>query len=287
MENKEVTIQLNGKSITISLVLKNKCDAAGLEFTESLNDKILSLHSPASDITDSDYRFNIRNALYNKLYHDKYGDFIQYFSDGTIKQSSSLFDLLKNSFNEDSLFSFSFYHQNGIVPKIDTINFFGSELQKMVYEGMESDRRIFFLNRLIKEVIKNTKKCNQEGTDLFFKDLEWRAFSICRWLRDSLLGFNELSSRKETVPQRQYDETIKKVLDRYSYQGKTLFKEVDRIASYRKDFGIYIFCLDGLREIYVGQTKSSLGKRILQHISRPNTDFDRSISYIDIKKITR
>lgn len=83
----------------------------------------------------------------------------------------------------------------------------------------------------------------------------------------------------------EYEQSIEKLLNRYSKDEQTVFELVDDLKEYDHCCGIYVLCFDKEQKVYIGQATKSIYKRINQHFSNPQTTFDKTHKKDDISKI--
>lgn len=282
MDCREIIIK--NKKISIPNHLLEKCEKYGVDIYGEYADKILHYHSPYSEVTDGSYRMNIFNALFDKIYREKFGPFVQISEDGLINQSYELFDLLKNDPDKKYTYNYLYFYKKGMNPFLEDYVFFGSKIKRVFYYDIENEPRPYMLNDYIKTILKYVKKLASGNVSNYDNDLKWRCFSMNRFVRDWYKGFVSVDYRN-SISEEEYSETLKKLLDRYSCLNETLFEKVTQLGVYKSVVGIYILCIKNKRKIYVGQTKASISRRVLQHFNHKNTDFDNSILPGDINEI--
>lgn len=82
-----------------------------------------------------------------------------------------------------------------------------------------------------------------------------------------------------------YIENIEKLLSRYVYEGDSVFQKIDNLNECVNSSGIYVLCFDYEKKIYVGQTKNCLKERIVQHFTKPQSNFDKNHSLEEVTSI--
>lgn len=282
---KHIEIELRNKKIFIG---KSLYDAiVKTNYNPSGNDleKIFSLKSPHSSTKEICFSQNIGFALARFLYISKFGRFVQYFPDGTKQMSDDLYELVKDHTDDGCLYGFEELDKKDVIPQKTVINFFGSKISSIFYVNIKNELLPYMLSEIIKDDLKYIKKLAKGNKDVFIRDLKWRMFKACRdmmlWHQDN----NRIRSRNKAIHESEYLESLNNLLSKYSVDGKTLFEKVDIIQSYNKSIGIYVLCMKDMRRIYVGQAKSSIGRRVLQHFSHKNSGFDNSVLPGDITDI--
>lgn len=276
---------LRDKTICIS---KNLYDAIIREGYVPLDEdikKIFSLRSPHAYKKEILYSLNLTFAFSGYLFKKVYGKFVQYLPDGSKAMSDNLYELVKNHVDEACLYSFEEIDKNGIIPKNCVIDFFGSKINSLYYPEIAKMPLPYMLSDIVKIDLKYIKKLANGDEKIFSQDLEWRMFKAPDDLRLWNLDNKRIRNRINTIDEVEYDSALRKLLSRYSVNGKSLFEKVDKIQSYNSSTGIYVLCMKEMRRIYIGQAKSSIGKRVLQHFSHKNTGFDDSIVPSDVTDI--
>ena len=279
MEHIEIVI--NGKTITIPKYLKERCDKYGVDIFGEYANKITETCSPYYKVNTS---MNVFNALYEKLYRDKFGPFVQIENGTVIKESYELYDLLKEDPDKKHTYNLSYFYKKGMNPRIENYDFYGCNIRRFCYEGIEEEPRPYMLNDLIKTNLKYAKKLAKGDQDIYQKDLVWRCFNICRLVHDWYSGFLP-KDFQESRSEDEYNKALSNLLMRYSKDNQTLFEKVDNLTNYKDFIGIYVLCIESKRMIYVGQATVSLQKRIIQHLTDRHTAFDNSVFPNEINEI--
>lgn len=184
--------------------------------------------------------------------------------------------------HQKCLFSFSKYHNMGIMPTQNAPVRFGVR-GPVKY----SNRMIRWLNLYVRDVYRNANgKDALEGYDYYCKNGGTMSFEMFRKQRISSAAFSFatyltrqnttikqlLHNAKET--QHEYSDKLQKLFSRYSKEGKTVFEKVVDLNDYIGYTGIYILCFDGIAKCYIGQASKSIKYRVVAHFSKPETQFD-------------
>ena len=227
---------------------------------------------------------NVFNALYEKVYKDKFGPFVQIENNKVIKESYELYDLLKDDPDKKYTYNFSYFFKIGKNPHFENYDFYGCRIKRLCYQGIEEEPRPYMLNDLIKTNLKYIKKLAKGKEDIYQKDLAWRCFNACRLVHDWYSGFLP-KDYQESRSEDEYNKALNNLLIRYSKDNQTLFEKVDNLTDYKDYVGIYVLCIESKRIIYVGQATVSLQKRIVQHLTDRHTAFDNSVFPSEINEI--
>lgn len=281
----KVEFKLSNKIISISKNLYDAIKREGYFPSEEEIKNIFSLRSPHINTDEVLSSMNLSFAFSCFLFNKTYGRFVLYLPDGSKMISDNLFELVKNHLDEDCLYNFEVLDKNGIVPKKCVIDFFGSKINSLFYPEITSTPLPYMLSDIIKDDLKNITKLANGDEKIFSQDLEWRMFKAPADLRLWYLDNKQIRNRNNTIEENEYNSSLCRLLSRYSINGKSLFEKVDKIQAYNSSVGIYVLCMKDTRRIYIGQAKSSIGKRVLQHFSHKNTGFDYSIIPSDVTDI--
>lgn len=281
----KVEFELSNKIISISKNLYDAITREGYFPSEEEIKKIFSLRSPHINTDEVLSSMNLSFAFSCFLFNKTYGRFVQYLPDGSKMISDNLYELVKNHLDEDCLYNFEVLDKNEIVPKKCVIDFFGSKINSLYYPEIAKMPLPYMLSDIVKTDLKYIKKLAKGDEKIFSQDLEWRMFKAPDDLRLWYLDNKRIRNRINTIDEVEYDSALRKLLSRYSVNGKSLFEKADKIQLYNSSTGIYVLCMKEMRRIYIGQAKSSIGRRVLQHFSHKNTGFDYSIIPGDISEI--
>lgn len=281
----KVNFNLGDKTICISKNLYDAIIREGYVPSEEEIKKIFSLRSPHINTDEVLSSMNLSFAFSYFLFNKTYGRFVQFLPDGSKAMSDNLYELVKNHADEVCLYSFEEIDKNGIIPKNCVIDFFGSKINSLYYPEIAKMPLPYMLSDIVKTDLKYIKKLAKGDEKIFSQDLEWRMFKAPDDLRLWYLNNKRIRNRINTIDEAEYDSALRKLLSRYSINEKSLFEKVDKIQLYNSSTGIYVLCMKEMRRIYIGQAKSSIGKRVLQHFSHKNTGFDDSIVPSDVTDI--
>ena len=281
----KVEFELSNKIISISKNLYDAITREGYFPSKEEIKKIFSLRSPHLNRNEVFYSANLAFAFAGFLFNKAYGKYVQYLPDGNKIMSDNLYELVKNHHDEECLYSFEALDKQGIVPKKCVVDFFGSKINSLYYPEIAKMPLPYMLSDIVKTDLKYIKKLAKGDEKIFSQDLEWRMFKAPDDLRLWYLDNKRIRNRINTIDEAEYDSALRKLLSRYSVNGKSLFEKVDKIQLYNSSTGIYVLCMKEMRRIYIGQAKSSIGKRVLQHFSHKNTGFDDSIVPSDVTDI--
>ena len=277
-----VKVVINNVEFSIPLYLKERCEKFNVDIYGEYADKITNIHCP--HMKTRSYSLNVFNAFYEKIYKTKYGPFVQLLNNRIIDQSYELYDLLKNDPDKKYNYDFLYFFEKGMIPNQEKYLFYGTEIKRINYPNIENEPRPYMLDDLIKANLKYVKKLAKGKQNVYEADLKWRCFEMCRRLHDWYTGFLP-KDYQEKISLDQYQTTLKKLINRYSFNENTLFQKVEKIDNYKINVGVYVLCIETKRMIYVGQATVSLRNRIIQHINQKHTGFDHSILPSEIKEI--
>lgn len=96
---------------------------------------------------------------------------------------------------------------------------------------------------------------------------------------------NKIKARIDSLSEEEYNNKLNCLLHRYTYKNISLFQKVENLNDFVSQKGIYILCLPEIKGYYVGKATKSLKKRIIDHWTKPNSDFDRTYGPNDVKDI--
>lgn len=210
----------------------------------------------------------------------------KYYDDFT----NAFFD---NQNEKDVFYNFEYFYKQNINQKLATV-FFGIKVHhyypncfiKVINDLAKETLSWGNSQRAIKEFNNYKSRYKNEYTFDFFK--RQHIIFLTFTLGHRIYCCNkkeELFRRNYLLYKDKYDEYLLKILKRYSINNKTVFEEVTNLEKYNKVSGIYILCLEQKCLFYIGQTRICIKKRILDHFRLPQSDFDKSFMYSDVKKI--
>ncbi|MBQ6042700.1 MAG: GIY-YIG nuclease family protein [Clostridia bacterium] len=202
------------------------------------------------------------------------GNIYEYDESGTfVNHYSSVFDAAKNSMPE-SIFGFERLDSQAKTPYTyinKTFDFYGKRFERYVCVDDSVYSFIFKeLNRAIRRIRYYLFNSRPTQTDkaLYYSYIE--ADSI-----HSIVRGNPSSEKvaRKMLSFDEYSSAILPLNNRYSYKNNDLVSKVDDLG--KVDYpGIYILCFDAYRGYYIGQAKTSIMQRIIQHFKQPNSSFD-------------
>ena len=280
----KVHIKIGNAAIDISKRLFDLCTKEGLDLNGEYGDKILNLVSPHIRPNNGLIIENIYNAYFEFCHKKRFGRFVQYMPDGKKRYSNDLFELVKDSYNLNCFYTFEKFDEMHLRPVEREIDFFGLKTKVNTYKNMNDEPRPYMINMCINDDVKFCKKLAKGNEEIFNKDLEWRLFALCRVVNDWNKDYKQYRNRINDISESEYNAALTNILARYS-RDQSLFERVDQLSKYKNDVGIYVICLKNTRRIYVGQAKTSLAKRISQHINAKSSGFDYSFFPEDIDTI--
>ena len=279
-----IDIVIKGKRFEIPTYLKERCEKYGVDIYGEYADKITNLKSPHLRKCEPSFTMNVFNAFYEKIYKSKFGPFVQIENSNIVAQSFELYDLLIKDLDKKYTYNFLNFYKKEMNPYNEKYDFYGCEINRVFYTNIENEPRPFMLNELIKTYLKHVQELAKGKSEILERDLKWRCFETCRRLHDWYSGFSP-KFYQSYISEERFETLLAKLIKRYSLKSGTLFERVEQLNKYKDYVGIYVLCIKSKRMIYVGQTTSSLKKRILNHLTQRKTSFDNSIFPSEINEI--
>lgn len=287
----------NNQVISIPLYVSEGLRNLGVDFDNDYFSYIDSFKSPFNysphNLFQGDY--------YNKKVRQELGRVVVYKDSPTFYESIA--EAVFDNYDKKYKFGFEVLHKQGIVPvsKIKRISTnFGVSIR--VDSPTVEHEYITKLNEQISNIYswKYGKRAINCYNDPFFRNpannitldefVKSETRSKCFFAFSNMnlsikLQKPEKAKQSKTQYYNLYQNSLKSLLDRYSVNGKSAFLKVDDLNDYENCIGIYILCFDNESKMYIGQTKSSLKKRITQHFTDPHSDFDKTHNFESISSI--
>ena len=238
--------------------------------------------------------------LYNRKYRNELGRMVVYRQEPTFYEN--ILSAVLDNYDKKYRFGFEKLHINGIFP-ISKGERYVSKYGVTIKESCIpiENEYISNLKGSIDDLYqwKFGKRAIKCYNDSYFRDqddgqtleefksreISYRCF-VALFEMDFML--RSAKSKKDKTPGKDrevYINSIDFALKRYLYEGKSAFQKVDNLNDYQDSFGIYILCFDYEQKIYVGQTKKSFNERILQHFTKPKSEFDKKHSLEEVSNI--
>ncbi len=299
MEDKKIEITLGKKKYLIEKFLIDRLNDLNVTIDEDYYKYISQYKNPySSSITDFD-AFQLLNCdFWNRILYDSergLGNVLVYDKEGNIMGEYPNLTELLLAVNENGLsYGFRNLHDKGIIPSKHKIDFYGVQ---MTYSNQHP--YLDTLIKLVKDINnwRNGKRSENAYNDEDRKSLrKWYSFETFKLHKvkywSFMLGDYEANTRrnmkeeKEVVgTEEEYKNQLKNLFDRYSLDGVCGFEEVKDLNLVHKYTGIYLLCFDDEKKYYIGQAKSSFKDRIIQHFTRPNSQFDETHKPTDVSRI--
>lgn len=268
----------------------------GVDFSDSYFEYVLSHQRP--------YKRGGMNLfiadLYNRKYKDELGKIVVYRQEPTFYED--VLSAVLDNYDKKYRFGFEKLHNMGILPIAKGeryVSKFGVTIKES-YITVENEY-ISSFKESIDDLYqwKYGKRAIKCYNDSLFRDqddgqtleefksreIRYRCF-VALFEMDFML--RSAKSKKDKTPgndRELYINSIDFALKRYLYDGKSAFQKVDNLNDYQDRYGIYILCFDYEQKIYVGQTKKSFNERILQHFTKPQSEFDKKHSLEEVSNI--
>ena len=278
--------------VWVVLFLKDK----GVTFDNEYFEYIFSFNRP--------YKCGGMNLFvadfYNKKYRDELGKIIVY------KQEPTLYDdvwsAVLDNYDKKYRFGFEKLHVNGILP-ISKGERYVSKFGVTIKESCipVENEYISNLKKSIDDLYqwKYGKRAIKCYNDSFFRDqadgqtleefksreIRYRCFVALFEMDFGLKLSKSKKEKKQGDVGGLYINSIDYILNRYVHSGKSVFQKVHDLNDYQNCSGIYILCFDYEQKIYVGQTKKCLKERVLQHFTKPQSQFDKAHSLEEVSNI--
>ncbi|MBQ9978448.1 MAG: GIY-YIG nuclease family protein [Clostridia bacterium] len=287
----------NNNDIRIPLYASEGLRNFGVNFDNDYFSYIDSFKSPFNysphNLFQGDY--------YNKKVRQELGRVVVYKDSPTFYESIA--EAVFDNYDKKYKFGFEVLHKQGIVPvsKIKRISTnFGVSIR--VDSPTVEHEYITKLNEQISNIYswKYGKRAINCYNDPFFRNpannitldefVKRETRSKCFLALSNMdlslkLHNSQKTNQSKTTYYNLYQNSLKCLFDRYSVNGKSAFLKVDDLNDYENCIGIYILCFDNESKMYIGQTKSSLKKRITQHFTDPHSDFDKTHNFESISSI--
>ena len=236
---------------------------------------------------------------YNRKYKRELGKIVVYKKDESVFYPDVL-SAVQDNYDSKYRFGFENLHRSGIMPtqKISrTVSKFGVNITET--SNPPENPYISAFNELIDDLYrwKYGKRAINCYNDPYFRDqddgqtldefkskeIRYRCFVALSEMA-FLLKFDETKEeRNKNV--RLYFQEITNLLNRYIYNENSVFQKVNDLNDYEGITGIYILCFDYAGKVYIGQTKKCLKTRILQHFTKPQSNFDKNHSFEEVSDI--
>lgn len=295
MQTKEIYFKNKKYLIDISLIEGLK--KFDVEITDEYLEYIFNKRSLFNfELTDKFLNLLICFDFCNRILYSKNKNFgrIVAISNCEIKYYDDFTNAFLDNQNEKEVFyNFEYFYKQNLNKNLNNV-FFGINVHpyysncfvKVINDLAKETLSWGNSQRAIKEFNTYKSRYKNEYTFDFFKRQHIIFLTFTLGYRIYCCNKNEeLFRRNYSLYKDKYDEYLSKILRRYSINNKTVFEEVNNLEKYNKVGGIYILCLKQKCLFYIGQTRISLKKRILDHFRLPQSDFDKSLMYSDVKKI--
>ena len=268
----------------------------GVEFSEEYFDYVLSYRRPYKG-----WGLNLFIAdLRNKKCKKELGRIVVYRDVPTFYED--VLSAVLDNYEKKYRFGFENLHNKGVFPSSKLSNYvekFGVRIKesKMPVEHPYIAKLNFSVNDLYKwKYGKRALKCyndsyfrDQDDGQLFedfkAKEVRYRSFTALFYVNVDAGGTPKDNKNYQRTDNEYYYDFLNTILDRYSYNGASLFQDVQDLNKYENMAGIYILSFEQERKMYIGQTKKCLKTRIVQHFNKPQSEFDKSHSLQDVTKI--
>jgi len=236
--------------------------------------------------------------FYNRKYKDELGKIVVYKQEPTLYED--VLSAVLDNYDKRYRFGFEKLHNLGIVPaceKSRSVRKFGVEIEESSFPP--ENPYIAYLNESMENLYrwkygKKALKCyndpffrdqddGQTLEDFISKEVRYQCF-VSLLEMDFQLRLDK-SEKVPVVDREKYLNSIEIILNRYVYDGKSVFQKVNDLNNYQDCSGIYVLCFDYERKMYVGQTQISFKERILQHFIKPQSNFDKNHSLEEVSNI--
>lgn len=282
------------------LILKKYIDALlklNIIVDNDYLDKLKLYKDPCEDFSNFSIQRLIICDYYNRMvYSSEHGlGRIVVELNGNYKYYDNLVEAILDNYEVEPKFNFEFLHNKQIYPFDSKINFFGADIIIK-----ESNPYLQELNKLAHNIYvwKEGRRSEKIFNDPYFRNkignMTIDEFRVQRTkfmaftLGEIIMSIDEMpveANERKNLNLQAYRDCLDRLLNRYSKNGKTIFKEITNIDEYKNSIGIYVLCLDNELGYYIGKTKVSIKKRIIQHFKKPNSHFDEVHKYDDVKRI--
>lgn len=268
----------------------------GVEFSEEYFDYVLSYRRPYKG-----WELNLFIAdLRNKKCKKELGRIVVYRDVPTFYED--VLSAVLDNYEKKYRFGFENLHNKGVFPSSKLSNYvekFGVRIKesKMPVEHPYIAKLNFSVNDLYKwKYGKRALNCyndsffrDQDDGQLFenfkAKEVRYRSFTALFNVNVDAGGTPKDNKNYQCTDNEYYYDFLNTILDRYSYNGASLFQDVQDLNKYENKPGIYILSFEQERKMYIGQTEKCLKTRIIQHFNKPQSEFDKSHSLQDVTKI--
>lgn len=215
---------------------------------------------------------NIQTTLFNCR-----GPIYLYNKGERIKEYKSLLCCVKD-YKRGNLYGFG----NGIAPTKGKQDFFGISVQQMFKEKSLANRDVTGLNNWIRLLANKLAKCSND-TECFYVKYWGLLCLFDNYYHEFGFKTDDISiPTKDVILSSQ--AALHAVCKRYTVDGKCAIQKAKDLSTL-KGPGIYMLSVKTEAKYYVGQTRTCLKDRIVQHFTRQNSMFDTAHGIDDIDAI--
>lgn len=302
---KDYIIKYKNKKYSIDSKWVNRLKSVDTEINEDYIEYLLQYINPhTKNITSIDIELLIRDDYLNKklFKSDILGVICQYDYEGNLlNEYTSLTDIMTIVSPEKYLYGFKCNNENFTTPTKKRIIHFGTQFTPMYEQKSWRYTHITSLNTWIQGFAKwcginHCSKIYEKPEYEYIKkkysleefaDQRKRSylFSLGTTINFAISQRNKIKSRIDSLSEEEYNNKLNCLLHRYTYKNVSLFQKVENLNNFVSQKGIYILCLPEVKGYYVGKATKSLKNRIIDHWTKPNSDFDKTYGSNDIKDI--
>lgn len=278
----KVTINFQNKQLSIDSNMLELCENYDVEINDEYINYLTSFIGSYERLT-SVINELIMCDICNRYFSSLYGQVLCINEDGETGYEC-LWKAIIDNIDKRSFYTFEDLKEYGGLK--EKYNFFGINTEIVIDDlicTLNKEIKIIYrwYNKEIKELTQ--KKSKTVARKRINRDLKSWSFGLGRFLWR--LERRHEREEKERATKKEYEMFIKNIINRYSLNGKTIFNKVKNLNDYNDVCGIYVFCLDSKRKIYIGQTRRSLRERIREHLRELDVDFDYYLNPYNISKI--
>ena len=302
---KDYIIKYKNKKYSIDSKWVDRLKSVDTEINEDYIEYLLQHINPHTEnITSIGIESLIRDDYLNKklFKSDILGVICQYDYEGNLlNEYTSLTDIMTIVSPEKYLYSFKCSNENFIIPQKNSVIHFGTQFTPIYEQKSWRYTHITSLNNWIQGFAKwcGTNHCSKIYEKPEYEYIKEKysfeefcnqrklchLFSLGGSINFAISQRNKIKARIDSLSEEEYNNKLNCLLHRYTYKNVSLFQKVENLNDFVSQKGIYILCLPEIKGYYVGKATKSLKKRIIDHWTKPNSDFDRTYGPNDVKKI--
>lgn len=287
MDNNYIDFQFGDYKIKVPNGYIKELNALDITFDEDyIINYLLKFIYPKQHIQENDITQLIYYDYSNRVIFSRkkgWGLIVEYDKNAVIvNKYSSVMDAVLSK-EKKTCFGFEIFDEKAGKPEYKKdLSFFG--LSFSGYYCINSDYYSYAfrtLNTDIDFIRRNLINLDKHKKQIALYTVFSEAFKLLNMLHSEL--WKRRVSRIK-LSESVYKEVLLAVKKRYSLYDECMLESVRDLNDYDCP-GIYFLAFDSFKSYYIGQSRLSIKKRIMQHFRQPKSDFDKSYGANEISAI--